>query len=142
MPGLVPGISANISPTGMVGLGGIVALLALAAWLGIRAWKRSRISPEELERRRRAALHAQGKMGDATLIEARGDLLFYSYDVRGVEYTASQDISALRSLLPTDPAAVNGVVYVKYDPRNPANSIILAEEWSGLPNLKQKIANA
>ena len=30
-------------------------------------------------------------MGDATLIEVRENLVFYSYDVRGVEYTASQD---------------------------------------------------
>jgi hypothetical protein len=135
-------MSANISTSEMAGLLGLAALLTVAAWLGIRAWKRSRISPEEVERRRRTALNAQGKMGDATLIEARGDLLFYSYEVRGVEYTASQDVSALRNLLPTDPAAVNGVVYVKYDARNPANSIILAEEWSGLRHLKQPIANA
>ena len=71
-------------------------------------------------------------MGDATLVEVRGDLLFYSYEVRGVEYTASQDVGAMREQLPTDASAVNGVVYVKYDPKNPANSIILAETWSGL----------
>ena len=75
-------------------------------------------------------------MGDATLLEVRDHLVFYSYDVRGVEYTASQDISALRGLLPSDPSAVNGVVYVKYDPRNPANSMILSEDWSGLRNLR------
>ena len=107
-------------------------LLPVGIWLGIRAWKRSRVSPEELERRRRAAINAQGKMGDATLIEVRENLLFYSYDVRGVEYTASQDVSALRELLPSDPTAVNGIVCVKYDPRNPANSIVLCEHWSGL----------
>ena len=109
-------------------------LLVAGAWLGIVVWKRSRISPEELERRRRATLHASGKMGDATLLEVRENLVFYSYDVRGVEYTASQDVSALRALLPSDPSAVNGVVYVKYDARNPANSMILSEQWSGLRN--------
>jgi len=49
-----------------------------------------------------------------------------------VEYTASQDVSALRELLPDDPSVVNGVVFVKYDSRNPANSMILSEDWSGL----------
>ena len=128
----MPDGAAHI-PIGQVAmLGGVAAALGFSVWIAIRAWKRSRVSPEEMERRRRATLHAQGKMGDATLLEVRGDLLFYSYDVRGVEYTASQDVTALRSLLPTDPDAVNGVVYVKYDPKNPANSIILAEEWSGL----------
>ena len=39
---------------------------------------------------------------------------------------------ALRALLPSDPTAVNGVVVVKYDPRNPANSMVLCEQWSGL----------
>ena len=102
--------------------------------MGIRAWKRSRVSAEELERRRLAALNASGKMGDATLLEVRENLVFYSYDVRGVEYTASQDLSAFAALLPADPSAVNGVVYVKYDARNPANSMIVSERWSGLRN--------
>ena len=110
----------------------LVVLLTLGAWLGYKAWKRSRISPEEVERRRRAALHATGKMGDATLLDMRENLVFYSYGVRGVEYTATQDVSALRAMLPSDPTAVNSVVFVKYDPRNPANSIILCEDWSGL----------
>lgn len=72
-----------------------------------------------------------GKMGDASLLEIHDDLLVYSYAVRGVEYTASQDISSLKTLLPGDAASL-GHVLVKYDPRNPANSIVLAEEWSGL----------
>ena len=110
----------------------LATLLGLAVWRCMLMWKQSRISPEELERRRREELHAKGKMGDATLLEMREDMILYSYDVRGVEYTASQDVSALRPLLPPDPSAVNGIVYVKYDPRNPANSIILCEQWSGL----------
>ena len=116
----------------IVGICAGTALLAGGAWWGYVSWKRSRISPEEAERRRRVALNATGKMGDATLLEVRDNLVFYSYDVRGVEYTASQDVSTLEALLPEDPSAVNGVVYVKYDSRNPANSMILSEEWSGL----------
>jgi len=111
------------------------ALLAAGTWWSIVLWKRSRINPQEVERKRRMALNATGKMGDATLLEVRENLVFYSYDVRGVEYTASQDVSTLRELLPDHPTAVNGVVYVKYDSRNPANSMILCEEWSGLKHL-------
>jgi hypothetical protein len=113
----------------------VAALLVTGAIFGYRAWKRSRITPEEWERRRREALATRGKMGDATLVEIREDLLFYCYGVRGVEYTASQDITSLQQYLPRDYSAVVAVA-VKYDPRNPANSIVLAEQWSGLPARK------
>ena len=108
-----------------------VALAALGALIGYRAWKRSRITPEERERRRRSALVARGKMSDALLVEIRDDLLFYSYGVRGVEYTASQDVSMLKLQMPPDFSTIDAVS-VKYDPKNPANSIVLAEQWSGL----------
>jgi len=109
-------------------LGVLVVLLLIIA---IRAWRRSRISPEEKERRRRSMLLASGKLGDATLTEIRDQLLVYSYAVRGVEYTASQDVSALKAYVPADLANLSQIA-VRYDPRNPANSIVVAEEWSGL----------
>jgi hypothetical protein len=108
-----------------------VVLVILLAIFGYRAYLRSRITPEERERRRRAWLVATGKMGDAILVEVREQLIFYSYLVRGVEYTASQDIAPLAEKLPGGLGA-NGPVSVKYDPRNPANSIVIAEEWTGL----------
>jgi len=114
----------------------VVALAGLlvvgGAAFGYRAWKLSKITPEERERRRRAALVSRGKMGDATITDLRGDLLFYSYDVRGVEYIASQDLSPLKDYLPVDLTALVGAVSVRYDAKIPANSIVLAEEWSGL----------
>jgi len=110
----------------------VVALLVLSGVIGVRAWRRSRIPAEEWERRRRLLLLATGKMGDANLLDVHDNLLLYSYSVRGVEYTASQDISRLRQFLPADVASLAGHVLVKYDARNPANSIVLAEEWSGL----------
>jgi hypothetical protein len=106
-------------------------LTVLVALMGYRAWRRSRITPEERARRRRAALVAYGKMGDANLVEMRDDLVFYNYAVRGVEYTASQDISLLKQYMPEDLSTV-GPISVKYDARNPANSIVLAEQWSGM----------
>lgn len=107
-------------------------LLVAGGVYGYRAWKLSRITPEERERRRRCGLVARGKMGDATITEIRGELLFYSYNVRGVEYIASQDLSQLMQYLPTNLPVLVGSISVRYDPKNPANSIVLAEDWSGL----------
>jgi len=115
-----------------IGLALLAIAVVVAAILGYRAWKLSKITPEERERQRRAALVARGKMGDANITEVRGDLLFYAYDVRGVEYTASQDLSLLKEYLPADLSLLVGPVSVRYDPKIPANSIVLAEDWCGL----------
>ena len=125
-------LAYSFSPADALTLALAGLLVSLAGVIGMRAWKRSRITPEERERLRRAVLVARGKMGDANLVEVRDDLLFFSYDVRGVQYTASQDISALKQYIPADLAATYGPVLVKYDPRNPANSVVLSEKWSGL----------
>ena len=45
------------------------------------------------------------------------------------EYAASQDVSKLAGLVPKD---VSNAASVKYDRKNPANSIVVAEQWSGL----------
>jgi hypothetical protein len=122
----------SCSPAELITLGLSGVLVVLVTAMGWRTWRASRISPEEIERRRRKALIANGKMGDATLVEFRDNLIFYSYDVRGIEYMASQDVSSLKDSLPPDPDAVVGPVCVRYDARNPANSIIVGEEWSGI----------
>jgi hypothetical protein len=107
------------------------AVISLLVTIGYRAWSTSRLTAEERERRRRALLVLRGKMGDAVLVELRDDLLFFTYAVRGVEYTAWQDISTLKNLVPLDLSTI-GVVSVRYLPENPANSIVVAEEWTGL----------
>ena len=108
-----------------------VALVVLVALIAFRFWKKSRIAPEERERRRRVALAAYGKVNDASLVEVHEGLLVYAYLVRGVEYMASQDVSGLTEYVPTDLSALAPVL-VRYDPKNPANSIVVAEQWSGL----------
>jgi hypothetical protein len=119
-------------PADMITLALAGVLLCLLAAIGWRWWKNSRVTPEERERRRRDSLARNGKMGDANLVDMRDGHLFYSYDVRGVGYTACQDVRSLQALLPPDLSLTVGHALVKYDPRNPANSVILSERWSGL----------
>ncbi len=113
---------------------GILALVALALviLLVIRRYLRQRPTPEEIERRRRVLLQREGKMGDGEIIDVEVVSIVYTYSVGGVVYTSSQDISALQALLPPDAMTMVGPVSVKFDPRNPANSIVLCEDWSGL----------
>ena len=71
-------------------------------------------------------------MGDGEIIDVEGDLIVYSYSVAGVLYEATQDVTTLPGKLPADRMSMVGPVSVKYVPRNPANSIVLCEEWTGL----------
>jgi hypothetical protein len=115
-------------PALAIGVVFAAALIAVVTWLVLRR----RPSPAARERRRRLAIQAKGRMADATILDFQGDELFYSYTVRGVEYTASQDVSALRDRLPENLTVLLGCATVKYQPANPANSIVVSEEWSGL----------
>jgi hypothetical protein len=119
----------------------IVSVCAAAAGLaGCALWaaRRKASTPEKREQRRRLAVHAAGRLGDAMITEANGDTLFFTYSVRGVQYEASQDISSLCALLPEVPDRLIGsLAGIKYETRNPANSILICEEWSGLRTLPQ-----
>lgn len=110
---------------------GAVAVVGLGSW-GVYRYIKGRPNAAELERRRRSALHTRGKMGDANLLEFREHVAFYTYDIAGVEYSACQDLAGLEPLLPADRWSTIGPACIKYDPRNPANSIVLCEQWSGL----------
>jgi hypothetical protein len=104
------------------------ALLAVSAVILFRIhW-----TPERRERKRRLELHRGGRLGEAMITEASADALYYSYCIRGVQYAASQDITALRQRLPADPERLIGFASLKYAPNNPANSILVCEEWSGV----------
>jgi len=127
--------SVNAAEALTLALAGV--LVVLVAMMGYRAWQASRVSPQERERQRRAMLVAHGKMGDASLTEVREDHVFYAYLVRGVEYTASQDVSLLQQYMPPDLSQL-AAVSVRYDPRNPANSIVLSEQWTGLHIIEPK----
>jgi hypothetical protein len=122
-------------------IGGIVAGIVLAS--GIAWWvvRRLRPSADELERRRCELIAMSGRITDGYLVDARSlngeeslsptpEVLFYSYRLAGVTYNCAQDVSRL-------PERVRGfrldqAVQVRYDPRNPGNSILVSESWSGL----------
>ena len=74
-----------------------------------------------------------GKMGDGVITEMHDSLVSYCYQVRGIEYLATQDVGSMGlELLPEKWGTIHAVS-VKFDPRNPANSVIISEKWSGLP---------
>lgn len=100
-----------------------------------------RISPEERERRRRHAVSGHRRSVEGLLTEASAEMIHYQYGLRGVSYFASQDVSALRNRLPAEPSRLVGQVTVRYEPKNPANSIVVCEEWSGLPVLSVESEN-
>jgi hypothetical protein len=59
-------------------------------------------------------------------------LLYYTYSISGVTYETAQDITGLEEQLHLDRVAAGQTASVKYDPSNPSNSILLADDWSGL----------
>jgi hypothetical protein len=110
---------------------GAVSLPIVAA--GIFIVLRIRRKPKDKEKHRRLEVNSNGRLGDATITDINDDAIFYEYSVRGLTYTASQDISKLRELIPADSHRLIGrPASLKYSSQNPANSILLCEEWSGL----------
>ncbi|MBI4461125.1 MAG: hypothetical protein HY648_13850 [Acidobacteria bacterium] len=102
--------------------------------------RRRKKSAQERERERRLAVNALGRVAEGTLSESDSPLpdssralLFYHYEIAGVGYSAAQDITALRHLVPEERCVPGETVTVKYDPHNPSNSILICELWSGLP---------
>jgi len=59
-------------------------------------------------------------------------LLYYTYSISGVSYETAQDITGLEERLHLTRVAAGQIASVKYDPSNPSNSILLADDWSGL----------
>ena len=59
-------------------------------------------------------------------------LLYYSYSISGVSYETAQDVTGMEERLHLARIADGQIASVKYDPSNPSNSILLADDWSGL----------
>jgi hypothetical protein len=114
----------------LVAAGGATGLLAA---VGVRYMMRPGPTPAEREKKRRRSVSARGRTTVATITDFHEGVLSYTYEIRGVEYAATQDVSELLGLVEDDPAAlVARPAGIKYLPQNPANSIVLCEDWSGL----------
>jgi len=109
---------------------------------GVMYWAlRQRKSPQDAEQKRRARLNMFGRITDGTVIDvnevaANGvpgmQLLIYQYDVAGVQYECSQDVTYLRHRVDLHSCRLGIPTSVKYDPQNPGDSIVVSEEWIGL----------
>jgi hypothetical protein len=117
-------------------LAGACLLAAGVIW----SWLR-RKTPEQLERERRLRISDNGRITDGAVIDVNemnvngGDeiqLLVYRYAVGGVSYEASQDVTSLRHRVDLHSCRSGLMTSIKYDPANPGNSIVIAENWSGL----------
>ena len=111
-----------------------IGVSAMVSAVALLVWRMFRHQPDanELERRRREMLHGKGKIGDGEIVDVDGAVILYSYSVGGVEYTVGQDASAIEALLPGDRMRMVGAASVRFDPKNPPNSIVVCEAWSGL----------
>ena len=97
---------------------------------------------DEIERERRAWLEGTGRITDGTVIDVQelaaapkhqaAILLIYKYDVAGVSYEASQDVTKLRHWINLHSCRLGLHTSVKYDPQNPGNSLVVSENWMGL----------
>lgn len=109
-------------------LGASGVLFSTVLWIAFHR----RITPAEREKRRRLTVNAYRRAIEGMVNESDGDFIHYQYELRGVSYSASQDVSALSAMLPDNRGILLGTASVRFDPRNPANSIVICEEWSGM----------
>ncbi len=135
-------------------VGAAIAGIALVAY----AFFRPAVDPEEAERRRRLHLNQIGRIAEGQVVELaqhdaeppaspRGlfgskpqpvsfnrtrQLVSYSYAISGVTYHTAQDITGLESQIRLERLVAGQPASIKYDPANPVDSILVADDWSGL----------
>lgn len=121
---------------GLVTVGGVALLGAYALM------RRKPKTADDLERERRAWLEGAGRITDGTVIDVHelepekhrhaSVMLIYKYDVAGVSYECSQDVTYLRHWINLHSCRLGLHTSVKYDPQNPGNSLVVSENWMGL----------
>jgi hypothetical protein len=134
-------------------VGAAIAAIAMIAYAFIRPAE----DPEEAERKRRLHLNQIGRITEGQVVElvehppeqrpARKRLfgsrarpvvglsrylVSYSYAISGVTYHTAQDITGLESQVRFDRLVAGQPASIKYDPSNPSDSILVADDWSGL----------
>jgi hypothetical protein len=125
----------------------VVGAAALAAagvwsWRVFRKWRQK--SPDEIERLRRLNVNACGRIIAGRIVELAepqpggpsGPVLLYDYEVSGVTYEAAQDLSALPVIAAAAPFLPGQTANIKFDPKQPTNSILACETWCGVPDLE------
>ncbi len=136
-----------------IGAGSLAAL----AMIGY-AFVRPAVNPEDEERKRRLHLNLIGRIAEGQVVElaehearpveerrrlfgsrprplADGrprQLVSYSYAISGVTYQTAQDITGLESQVRIERLVAGHPASVKYDPANPSDSILVADDWSGI----------
>ena len=134
--------------------GAAAAALAMIAY----AFFRPAENPEQVERRRRLHLNQIGRIAEGQVVElvehppeqrpARKGLfgasaqpladmrprhlVSYSYAISGVTYHTAQDITGLEGQIRLGRLVAGQPASIKYDPANPSDSILVADDWSGL----------
>jgi hypothetical protein len=113
---------------------------ALLLAFGMLAGRR-RKTPEDRERERRLRITQHGRITDGNILDVQeldldgrgwAQMLIYQYDVAGVTYEASQDITYLRHKVDLHSCRLGLATSVKYDTHNPGDSIVVSEGWTGL----------
>ncbi|MGC2300420.1 MAG: DUF3592 domain-containing protein [Acidobacteriaceae bacterium] len=119
----------------------VVCIGAVTTWLVLRR----RPSAEEIERERRAQLVRSGRIIDGTILDISEletptepdhpreiSFILYKYEIGGVAYECSQEVTALRDFVNPAELRLSFPCSVRYDIHRPENSIVVAENWSGL----------
>jgi hypothetical protein len=127
----------------------VAAAVLAAAGAGLWLLTRKRPTQDELEQERRQMLVNYGRIVDGMLLDgfqvmaeessAAGtdpvtvrDMLLYQYEISGVVYECSQDITTLGAIVDPANVKVGMPCSIRYQPGSPENSILVAERWSGL----------
>jgi hypothetical protein len=120
----------------------IIVLAVIGVAVGLYALLRRKTkSADDIERERRTWLNTVGRITDGTVIDVQeittavkrpATMLIYQYDVAGVSYEASQDVTYLRQWINLHSCRLGLPTSVKYDSRNPGNSMVICEGWMGL----------
>ena len=119
----------------------LLAAFASAVLVVYLIFGRKKKTPAEIERERRDWLNQIGRITDGTVIDVQevmpngnpaATMLIFQYDVGGVSYEASQDVTHLRQWINLHSCRLGLPTSVRYDPQNPGNSIVVSEKWIGL----------
>jgi len=128
----------------------VACIGAVTTWMVLRR----RPSAEEIERERRAQLVRTGRIIDGTILDLTefestagepahpGEIRFilYKYEIGGVAYECSQEVTALRDHVNPTELRLSFPCSVRYDIHRPENSIVVAENWSGLRTTAESVA--